>query len=430
MNLLAARWPQTDTYQATTNPAFGAKTFDRIQYIPFAKTLKADTFSSYRPSPNLKFGFSLDQPSPYSALQVITDFNDETSNARILTHALRVARFVHQHQTALSKDLKTKDNEPWLKFSERDPNQDFKNVDFLPFVSDIPFGNVSYGARALSELWTDAEREVFIHVVDPGVGNGQDRAILVEQNGSVFIGPNNGSLSKLAKKLRTIHRPFDLYAIDLEKVQQLKQAVHKSKAYTLPDTFHGRDVFAVIAGAVIAGVNPASFSKAGPQMPVVPDPFAAAIKTIPQTINEAVKPLYRTIQALPDNTYGNVLTNVFPSEVWERLLQLAPEKRPLLEIYNPATKDILVAHIGTRFSDAPFNTGVVYRGSSDIDQKRGGHTGALEIAINGGNAAKDLGLDKEESIKLSRRGNSQAQAILGSIPLQIRLIPPKTSESV
>lgn len=415
MNLLAARWPQTDTYQATTNPAFGAKIFDRIPTIPFAKSLKADTFTRTQPSSNLKFGFSLDTPSPYSALQVITDFNDQTSNARILTHALKVARFVHKNATQQELD--------WLEFQPTNTDKDYKNVDFLPFVSDIPFGNVAYAARTLSELWTDAQREVFIHVVDPGVGNGQDRSILVEENGSVFIGPNNGSLSKLAQKLNASGTPFDLFAIDLDKVTKLKQAVHQSPDYQLPSIFHGRDVFAVIAGAVIAGVKPESFKNTERTISLVDDPFAT-----PKTIrNRAHNPVPQVFRAIPDNTYGNIVTNSRPSVNFLKLLDLPIDQRPRLQITNPATGDTLTALVATRFSDAPIDAGVIYQGSTDVDQVKGGHSGALEIAVNGGSAAQQLGFHKPESVRAAMSHIGQNQAIIGSIPLTFTFIPPPAS---
>ncbi len=80
---------------------------------------------------------------------------------------------------------------------------------------------------------------IFVVVVDPGVGS-ERRALLVETNNYVLIGPDNGCLSLLMEK-DGVKRAFDI----------------SSSRYRLANvsgTFHGRDVFAPIASWVSRGV--------------------------------------------------------------------------------------------------------------------------------------------------------------------------------
>lgn len=85
---------------------------------------------------------------------------------------------------------------------------------------------------------------IHLAVVDPGVG-GPRRPILVETENYIFVGPDNGLFTMALKR---------------EKVKQA--VILKKERYFLPhlsETFHGRDLFAPVAGHLSLGVNPARF---------------------------------------------------------------------------------------------------------------------------------------------------------------------------
>jgi S-adenosylmethionine hydrolase len=88
---------------------------------------------------------------------------------------------------------------------------------------------------------------IHIAVVDPGVG-GARRPLLVEVDGNYLIGPDNGVLSLAA----TRERP--------------NRIIHLSNRtyYLRPTsaTFHGRDIFAPVAGYLSLGVAPEAFGEA------------------------------------------------------------------------------------------------------------------------------------------------------------------------
>ncbi|OGP72581.1 MAG: hypothetical protein A2V86_04030 [Deltaproteobacteria bacterium RBG_16_49_23] len=87
---------------------------------------------------------------------------------------------------------------------------------------------------------------IHIAVVDPGVGSPR-KPILIETKNYFFIGPDNGLLTLAARK---------------DGIRQT--VVLTNKKYFLSEvsaTFHGRDIFAPVAGHLSLGVTPASFGK-------------------------------------------------------------------------------------------------------------------------------------------------------------------------
>jgi S-adenosyl-L-methionine hydrolase (adenosine-forming) len=82
---------------------------------------------------------------------------------------------------------------------------------------------------------------IHLGVVDPGVGTAR-RPILIETERFVLIGPDNGLLSLAAEQA------------------SVRQVVHLDRPQwflpSLSSTFHGRDVFAPVAGHCASGVEP------------------------------------------------------------------------------------------------------------------------------------------------------------------------------
>jgi len=98
-----------------------------------------------------------------------------------------------------------------------------------------------------------SEGTIFLCVVDPGVGTAQRKAVVAEIDGQFFVGPNNGL--------------FDVLATQSENaiVSEIKW-----QPDSLSATFHGRDLFAPVAGYLSLGGcpkdylgNPGDFSADG-----------------------------------------------------------------------------------------------------------------------------------------------------------------------
>ena len=107
--------------------------------------------------------------------------------------------------------------------------------------------NIKQGAFLLAHAYsTFPKGTIHLAVVDPGVG-GSRRPILIVTSNYFFIGPDNGLFTLALRK---------------EKVEQLIALMNQR--YFLPQvsfTFHGRDIFAPVAGYLSLGVKPKSFGK-------------------------------------------------------------------------------------------------------------------------------------------------------------------------
>ncbi len=86
------------------------------------------------------------------------------------------------------------------------------------------------------------EGTVFLCVVDPGVDTDQRKAVVAEIDGQLFVGPNNGLFDIVASKSNKAIVSEILWRPD-----------------SLSATFHGRDLFAPIAGYLSLGGCPEDY---------------------------------------------------------------------------------------------------------------------------------------------------------------------------
>jgi S-adenosylmethionine hydrolase len=112
-------------------------------------------------------------------------------------------------------------------------------------IVDITHGvdrhDVRGGALTLAAALPFMPPGVHLAVVDPEVG-GERRAVAVrvEQDGRLLVGPDNGLLTVAADRLGGVVEAFDVGNSPL-------------RLEPLSATFHGRDLFAPVAGALAAG---------------------------------------------------------------------------------------------------------------------------------------------------------------------------------
>ena len=109
----------------------------------------------------------------------------------------------------------------------------------------IPAQDITAGALTLRYAVSYFPRgTIHVAVVDPGVGTAR-RPLLIESDGSYFVGPDNGIFSlTLANKqpIRIVHLSNPNYRLQPTSA-----------------TFHGRDVFAPAAAHLSLGVDPGDF---------------------------------------------------------------------------------------------------------------------------------------------------------------------------
>lgn len=351
-----------------------------------------------RPASSVSVKFGREQ-RPTNNIWTLTDFNDQTSNARAYQRFQEVREFVSANAPALTQ-LK-KGGIP-LSAQSRQLTKAFSfNPDKTPAtgavgqpehidIADIPARNIDYASQALFELAQDHNKDVFIHVTDPGVGSGKkahERSILVTRNHGVHVGPNNGTLGLLTQFLKRNNEPYKLLEIDLSKTNKLEAIRHgKADKVDTGSTFHGRDVFAVAAGAIAGGLTPESLatdeSNLNPIEPVVSD--YGHLAELPTQPGQDVD-----VRANRDNTAGNLVLNAALSQgEFDALLA----KNPVFTLTTDQGKSLKLP-LKRTFGQVNQGEPLIYLGSKrspDLSKR------FLEVALNCGDVAQSLGLDKQE----------------------------------
>jgi len=213
----------------------------------------------------------------------------------------------------------------------------------VDITHEIPPGDIRAGAFALAASCRFFPKgTVHIAVVDPGVGSGR-KAIVVQTSNYLFVGPDNGVLSwALAKeKVKTV-RALDNQEFFLQPVSQ---------------TFHGRDIFAPVAGHLSCDVPLRRFGPALKDFVRLAWPEA---KRAGDIIRGEVVYVDR---------FGNAITNIDARALGAGRAELFAGRRRL-------------CHVGAYYQAVPKGKPVAVLGSS----------GFLEISVNGGNAARGLAL--------------------------------------
>jgi S-adenosyl-L-methionine hydrolase (adenosine-forming) len=115
----------------------------------------------------------------------------------------------------------------------------------VDLTHEIPPQDIESAAFTLAACYRDfPQGTIHLAIVDPGVGS-QRRVVVVSAGGHFFVGPDNGIFS---------------YIYARETAVTVHEASHDEFfRHPIGGTFHGRDVFAPLAGWLSCGVSPASF---------------------------------------------------------------------------------------------------------------------------------------------------------------------------
>ena len=188
----------------------------------------------------------------------------------------------------------------------------------------------------------------FVAVVDPGVGTNR-RGIAVRAGGYFFVGPDNGIFS------------FILIDHPEAEVRELTNAgLFRSNVAT---TFHGRDVFGPVAGALVAGHRLRGCRPEGRGC------FPFRVSRSPSFVEDGALEGH----VIYVDVFGN-LVSTLGGEAWETLLQGVGGD--LTEIVAEVNR--VVVPVVSTFGDVPEDDACAYLGSA----------GRIEIAVNQGSAAE------------------------------------------
>lgn len=201
----------------------------------------------------------------------------------------------------------------------------------INLLADAPRNNPrasAYLLAAFSRACPAQPGTIFFSVVDPGVGNFQDRPVVIKAGGQWYVGPDNGLFDIVCRRSSDVQ----CWGIDW-------------RPETLSASFHGRDLYA---------------------------PAAAMIRKN-ETPGETIT--WKDRHGWPDDIseiiyvdhFGNCMTGI---------------RAEALDDINRIQVSGLTIPFAHTFSSVPSNDAFWYRNSQ----------GLVEIAVNGGNAAERLDL--------------------------------------
>ena len=235
----------------------------------------------------------------------------------------------------------------------------------VDITHDVPPQDIAHAAFVIATAspYFPADT-VHVCVVDPGVGTAR-RALLVETPSGRFIAPDNGLLtyvltgqadagrmSKLAEAAGAgFLRPFVAPVPPGCKAYGLTRSEYWR--HPVSDTFHGRDIFAPVAGHIVSGV---SFEDLG-------EPVAEVTHlNVPRPLEQEDAMDGRVVFVDP---FGNLVSNIRCEDL--------PGERVEVEIQRRRINGI----------------SKTYLGGADLVALIGSH-GYLEVAVPGASAARTL----------------------------------------
>ncbi|MGD9000359.1 MAG: SAM-dependent chlorinase/fluorinase [Granulosicoccaceae bacterium] len=219
-------------------------------------------------------------------------------------------------------------------------------VPVISLVEDIPAGQVQAAAYLLPAYVDEfAPGDVFVCVVDPGVGSSQREPVALQADGRWFVAPDNGLLNVLAARATQ----WQWWSIDWRPTQ-------------LSASFHGRDLFAPVAAMLARGETPPGEPLAGGR---------CATGHWPEDLPEVVY----------IDPFGNAMTGLRANTVpRDAILQVTGTGRQLA--------------FARTFAEAGRGQAFWYKNAN----------GLVEIAVNRGRAADELGLAPGAEVEVVRAG--------------------------
>lgn len=221
----------------------------------------------------------------------------------------------------------------------------------------VPRGDVRAGALILSGAMPYLPVGVHLAVVDPGVGSDRRAVALRTLDGRRFVGPDNGLLSLCFDAVGGV-----VEAVDIGRSPFALEPVSA--------TFHGRDIFAPVAGRLAGGV---SLGEVGE--PCDPEGLVRLEMPRPSVVDGVL-----VAHATYLDRFGNVQLDA-------EALALQPGESVAISVRGESWPGVY----GRTFGDAPVGDLIVYEDSD----------GRLAVAVNQGSAVERLGISVGDELRIA-----------------------------
>ena len=194
---------------------------------------------------------------------------------------------------------------------------------------------------------------VHIAVVDPGVGT-RRRPLALQSRGHLWVGPDNGLFSFVFD--RADSRVHEIARADLGRPD-------------LSSTFHGRDLFAPLAAHLCRGLDLADVG------PPLADPVRLAESAPCKSADRIAGHIVHI------DGFGNLVSNIAAADLapWGSALRIR-------------LGDYVLTELCRTYEDVESGAPLALIGSA----------GLLEIAVNGGNAARQLGVQRRATLVVEK----------------------------
>ncbi len=213
----------------------------------------------------------------------------------------------------------------------------------VDITHDVPPQDIAAAAFVLAQAAPLYPRgTIHVVVVDPGVG-GRRRGVVLESDGQLYVGPDNGVLCLAAP----VEEGWEITAADFRRPE-------------VSATFHGRDVFAPTAARLAAG---AAASAAGPRV-------ALEGRLAPRPVLFSHNGRQVTGHVVHVDRFGNLITDIVSAVL---------PARCAVRIGS-----VEVPRLGVAYEDVARGEVVAYVGSA----------GTLELAVRDGAASEVLGVGR------------------------------------
>ncbi len=234
-------------------------------------------------------------------------------------------------------------------------------AEIIDMTHGIPRQQVLQGALVLANTLRYMPVGVHLAVIDPGVGSARRSLALRDEDGRLFVGPDNGLLIPAAE------RAGIAAAHELANPEYALESISR--------TFHGRDLFAPAAAHLARGV---AIEELGPPI----DPGALVRLDLPQP---EVGPSKIAATVLYVDSFGNIALNLTREHVTE--VGIVPGTRVELELGG----ERFYAVAARTFADARPSDVMLYEDSYQN----------MSVAIPHGNAAEMLHARVGQSIRIN-----------------------------
>jgi hypothetical protein len=225
----------------------------------------------------------------------------------------------------------------------------------VDITHQVPPHEIEEGAFILANAYSSFPRgTIHLAVVDPGVGSQRNPILLVTGN-YFFLGPDNGLFTFIAQR---------------EKIRNAMTITNpKYFLSKVSNTFHGRDLFAPVAGHLSLGVRPESFGKRI-------DSWVRLSIPVPEVDGTCL-----TGQVVHIDSFGNLISNIDEKTLLDFCLN-----RPIM---------VRIGHKTVRTIKRSY-----WEGRKREPIALVGSGGFLEISVREGNAQRVLKAKKGDQVKV------------------------------